>query len=100
MTTELILQKLDDQSVRLSNIETAMALMAVQDEKIITIQKQVSILFKNYDLAFNPKDGVVVKIKEFQNGCPRDTIEKTINRQWAVIMFLVAIVGGKIGGLF
>ncbi|MCP3940007.1 MAG: hypothetical protein GY710_00800 [Desulfobacteraceae bacterium] len=31
--------------------------------------KQLDILFSNYDLAFNPKDGVVVTMKEYQKGC-------------------------------
>jgi len=105
--SELILRELKNQAVRLSNIETAVVTMARQDEKIVTIQKQVGILFTNYDLAFNPKDGVVTVMKGFQEGCPRKEMQGSLTLfkwmlvgQWAVISLLVAIVGGKVTGVF
>ena len=91
MSTELILKKLDEQANRLSNIEVAMAKMVRQDEKILTLQKQVKTLFKNNDLAFNPKDGVVTKMKEFQKECPRESIKSTLNGQWLAIALLATI---------
>lgn len=106
-STELILAELKDQAGRLTNIETAVVTIARQDEKIITIQKQIGILFTNYDIAFNPKDGVVTEMKTYQKGCPREEIKGNltlfrwlIGGQWAVISLMVVILGGKVTGIF
>lgn len=107
MSTELILKELKDQAARLSNIETAMVTIARQDEKIVTIQKQIGILFQNYELAFNPKDGVVTEMKVFQEQCPKKNLQSSltlfkwmIGGQWAVISLMVVILGGKVTGVF
>jgi len=104
--TDLIMNELADQAARMTNIETAVVTIARQDEKIITIQKQIGILFTNYDIAFNPRDGVVTDMKVFQEGCPRKEIKENltllkwmVGGQWAVISLIVVILGGKVTGV-
>jgi len=104
--TDLIMNELADQAARMTNIETAVVTIARQDEKIITIQKQIGILFTNYDIAFNPRDGVVTGMKVFQEGCPRKEIKENltllrwmVGGQWAVISLIVVILGGKVTGV-
>ncbi len=106
MTEKLILKKLDDQAERLQKIEKAISIIAVQDQKILNLQAQLSALWKKYDNAFSP-DGVISKIKQFQAGCPRDNIDKTFKRQdvmikfqWLVIGLLATIIGTKAMGVF
>ncbi len=102
---KLILEKLDDQAVRLQKIEQAISIIAVQDQKILNMQTQISSLWKKYDNAFSP-DGVVANIKQFQASCPRGNIDKTLKRQdfiikvqWLAIGLLATIVGSKAFGV-
>lgn len=69
---------------RLDRIEIAITKLSVQEEKILNIQVQQSALWKKYDEAFSPKDGVVTKIANHQASCPRDEIKKIDLRLWGL----------------
>jgi hypothetical protein len=73
MNTKLILKALAEQSDKLTNIEAAIAKLAKHDEKIIT-------MLCKYDHFPDPKDGEVVKMKEYQKGCHGEGIKVTMNR--------------------
>lgn len=77
----LILQKLDQQSERLSSIEKAVSTIAVQEEKIEALREQITGLWRKYDYAFGP-DGLISRIKTHQAACPRDEVKAAISRQW------------------
>lgn len=89
----LILQKLDQQSERLSSIENAVSKIAVQEEKIEAIREQVTGLWRKYDYAFGP-DGIISRIKNHQAACPRDEVKSALARQWAAIGIIATIMTG------
>jgi hypothetical protein len=91
MSTELILKALAEQSARLTNIEAAIVKLAKQDDTLLIMQKQLDILFSNYDLDSNPKDGVAVGMKEYPKGSHGKETKVTMNRQWAAICLLATI---------
>ena len=93
MVEDLILKKLDDQSARLQKIEEAISGIAVQDQKILHLQKQVNSLWEKWDKLSGP-DGTINQVKNFQAGCPRDSLEKSIGRQWGAIALIGTVVTG------
>lgn len=95
MDENLILKKLDTQAGQLANIEKAISKIAVQDEKILNLQAQVSSLWNKYDTAFGP-DGTMIEIQKFQASCPRNNIETDLKRQWGAIAVLAAMVTGAV----
>jgi hypothetical protein len=106
MAEELILKQLRKLEVKVDKIETTMAQISVQTERLNNISAQINALWKKYDAAFAP-DGVVTEIKNFQASCPRDHIRATLSRQdmmikiqWSVIGLLVLLVSSKAIGIF
>ena len=95
MTEKLILETLESMSDRLLKIEQVMSIIAVQDEKILNLQAQVSQLWKKHDQACGP-EGVVNQVKNFQASCPRIQIKETIDRQWVIIALLASMVCGSL----
>lgn len=102
MTEKLILETLESMSERLLKIEQIIAVIAVQDEKILNLQSQVSQLWKKHDAACGP-DGVINQVKNFQASCSRETIKDTmanqslmIRAQWAVICLLTTVTIGTL----
>ena len=70
---ETILQKLEEQNQRLKTIEMAITTIAVQDEKIVNLQNQVTGLWKKYDTYFSA-NGVIPRIQQHQASCPRNQV--------------------------
>lgn len=95
MKDEVILDKLDEQAGRLKRIETTMAIIAVQDEKIASLQSQVGKIWDKYDKLVSP-DGIIAKVNSFQGACPKDDVKTTVTRQWAAIGLLATIVTGTL----
>lgn len=101
-----IIEKLDEQSKmieahgrlietqgeRLLGIETALTTIAVQEEKILTVQRQVDSLWKRYDYAFRP-DGTIAKLQVIAASCPVAEYKNAINRLWAAIGLIVVLIG-------
>lgn len=105
-TVEIILQKLDqqaqliaDQSGRLSGIEKALSAMAVQEEKIVSIQRQMSAIWEKYDKAFGP-EGTIANLRAHQAACPKVNVESAVARQWVAIGLLATIVTGTLAKAF
>ena len=71
---ETVLEKLEEQNLRLKQIETTVAAIAVQDEKIINLQSQVNGLWKKYDTYFSA-DGIIPKMQQHQASCPRSQVK-------------------------
>jgi small-conductance mechanosensitive channel len=85
-----VLAKLDDQSNRLAQIEKALVKIAVQDEKIINLQTQVSTLFRKLDEVCGP-EGTIVHIKQHQAGCPKPQVKWL----WGAIGSMALMIIGK-----
>ena len=71
---ETVLEKLEEQNLRLKQIESTVAAIAVQDEKIINLQSQVNGLWKKYDTYFSA-DGIIPKMQQHQASCPRSQVK-------------------------
>ena len=71
---QMVLDKLEEQNKRLDQIEKAVTAIAVQDEKIVNLQTQVTGLWKKYDLYF-AGDGVIPKMQQHQASCPRNQVK-------------------------
>ena len=100
MSEELILDKLDKMEKKVDKIEIAVGLIAVQSERINNLSLQTQSLWVKYDKAFGD-EGTIDKIRQFQVGCPRESIkvtlenqDKTISRQWIAIGLLATIITG------
>ena len=93
--SEAILREIEKQGKRLANIETTIQSIAVQDNKIVTLQEQVHDLYSKYNDTFGP-DGVISNISKFQASCPR----KQTGRMWWAIGIIATGELGLLGGLF
>ena len=63
---KLILNKLDKMEQKVDKIESAIATIAVQNERINNVSTQIHGLWNKYDAAFNA-DGTVPKIQNTQS---------------------------------
>ena len=102
MSEKLILEKLDSlekQSnkldVKVDKIEVAVGLIAVQSERITTMQGQIQSLWGKYDEAFGT-EGTISNIKQFQANCPREEMKTSCNRLWAAMGLLASMLIGAI----
>ena len=93
--SETILKELSRQGKRLENIETIVQSIAVQDNKIETLQEQVHDLYTKYNVTFGP-EGIISRISEFQASCPR----KQTGRIWWAIGIIATGELGMLGVLF
>jgi len=100
-STELILQRLDqfkdvisDQNARLTAIEKAISITAVQETEITHINEQVSSIWRKYDNAFGPNGA----ISKSQDEIKKD-LTVSLSRQWTAIGFIFVLIGAlKIWG--
>ncbi len=92
---DVLLEKIEEQSIRIKNIEQTMAAIAVQDEKLASLQFQQSKLWDKYDNLVAP-DGIIARVNSFQAACPKENIKTTVARQWTAIGLLATIVCGTL----
>lgn len=78
--SDAILEELRSQGKRLSNIEQTIQSIAVQDNKILTLQKQSHDLYMKYEDSFGP-NGIIANMSKFQASCPRNQLHRI---WWAV----------------
>ena len=83
---------LEKQSVQLENIEKSLVALAIQGKDIVHINGQIEAIWKKYDIAFGP-DGTISKLQICAANCPKDELEKSISRQWVVILFILTLIG-------
>ncbi len=107
MSESLILEKLDNLeknanklNLKVDKIEIAVGLIAVQSERINNLSIQTQSLWLKYDKAFGD-NGTIARIKQFQVGCPRESIknrlknqDKTISNQWIALGLLATVLTG------
>ncbi len=73
---------IEDQAKRLKNIERMLTSIAVQEEKIATMNSQINALWRKYDNVFGP-GGTIFEIKQSIARCPAESLRLSINRLWA-----------------
>ena len=69
-----VLDKMEEQTKRLDQIEKAVTAIAVQDEKIVNLQTQVNGLWKKLDLYFSG-NGIIPTMQQHQASCPRNQVK-------------------------
>lgn len=80
-----------DDKERLLRIENCVSEIKAHHERLEILTSSILDLYQKYDQGFNPKDGVVTRLKEFQTTCPRKEI-KSIKR-WVSSGALVLATG-------
>lgn len=103
--TDLILDKLDAQEkafskmdTRLTGIEKAVTDMAVQKKEIDFLTQQMNALWRKYD-SLCGADGFINQIKNYQSGCPGESLKTSIAQLWGAIVLIVGLIGAiKIWG--
>lgn len=92
MELDLVLQKFEDLTERLRDIENELKIISRQDEKILNLQAQVSALFRKYDIIFGP-EGTLAKLQAKTNSCPAKNLENAVARLWGAIALIVTLIG-------
>ena len=82
-------EKLDNHGDTLGEIQKTLNLLAVQNERITTVQKQVADLWKKYDELAHPNTGMLSVIKNFQASCPRESIKIQLKWLWCTLVPLM-----------
>ncbi len=75
-------KKLDAHGDTLGDIQQTLNLLAVQNERIVAIQKQLANLWRKYDELASPNGGMLTDIKSFQASCPRKNMSAQIKWLW------------------
>ena len=70
---ENIESKLDLQAQTLDDIKQTLSSIAVQNQRLQTLEKGSDTLWRKYDELAAP-EGVIQKMKAFQASCPRATV--------------------------
>lgn len=83
---------IENQGDRLFGIEKAITAIAVQEEKIVNVQVQLSALWKKYDNAFGP-EGIISKLQTQAASCPKNDLKNTLTGQWVAIGIIVTLIG-------
>ena len=78
-------KKLDDHGETLCEIKTTLNDLAIQNERIVSIQKQLTSMWDKYDELVNPRNGVITKVTAFQASCPRKTILTHVKWLWFMV---------------
>ena len=92
MENDLILQKLEDQTERLKEIEDKVSIIVRQDERILNLQSQVGALWRKYDAAFSP-EGTIARLQAQASACPKEDLRTQIKLQWGAMALIVALIG-------
>jgi len=79
-------KKLDDHGDTLCQIKTTLNDLAIQNERIASIQKQLTSMWDKYDELVNPRNGVITKVTTFQASCPKQSILIHIKCLWFVVV--------------
>jgi hypothetical protein len=79
-------KKLDSHGETLGEIQKTLNLLAVQNEKISSLQVQIASLWKRYDSFVDPRNGVITKITAFQASCPRGSFQTHIKWLWGTLV--------------
>lgn len=92
-TTPEFDQRLGNIEKKLDSIANAIAVIAVQDEKIIHLEKNVSKLWEKYDQGFG-QSGVITKVMQYQASCPRTEVDRLNVRVWGLIISMLLLITG------
>lgn len=79
-------KELNSHGDALNKIQDALTKLAIRQEGISVVQKQVSDLIEKYNLLANPDGGMLVEIKRFQASCPRKSINTHIKWLWTIVI--------------
>ena len=77
---------------KIDEIAKAVAIIAVQNQRLLTLEKDTVLLFTKVDSVSEKVEAV----RQFQASCPRDSYRGQVNVLWgfvsAIILALIAVV--------
>lgn len=82
-------RKLDEHGRALYGIQDTLNRVAVQNEQIAQLQKDVSSLWQKWDALAGP-EGTIAQIVRYQASCPRGQMRFL---WWVIVTILIALVG-------
>jgi len=83
---ENIEKKLDNHGNTLCDIKTTLNDLAIQNERISSIQKQLANIWEKYDELVSPLNGVITKVTNFQASCPKQSILTHVKWLWGMVV--------------
>ncbi len=60
---------------KLSNIADTLQRIAVQDQRIGSVEDQLRAMWKKWDMLTNPQNGTIALIRNHQASCPRNQVK-------------------------
>lgn len=83
-------ERLKGQDAKLDSISQAIGVLAVQDNRISTVEKNIVVLTTAMESLCNQKDGTITRIQNHQASCPRGQI----SWMWGIIVCLSVLMLG------
>jgi len=74
---------------KLENIQQTLNVLAVQSEQISSMQIQIDVLWRKYDMLTDPKSGVLTKLQIFQAACPKGMFQTHVKWVWLTLIPLL-----------
>ena len=80
---------------KIDKIAEAVAVIAVQNQRLLTLEKETVLLFSKVDAVTDKMESV----KQFQASCPRDAYKAQVHALWVFVsVIVVAVIVGFIRG--
>jgi len=90
---------LEEQTRDLKEVKAALLAVATQQEQIVHIQKSLTTLWSKYDRLMDPKDGILMRVVNYQATCPRKTIRWLWLPSISACLVLIGIAARMFGVL-
>jgi hypothetical protein len=80
---------------KMDKLAEAVATMAVQNQRLVTLEKETTLLFVKHDSVSND----IGKVKQFQASCPRDMYRTQLHALWVFVSaIIIAVIVGFVKG--
>ena len=88
-------ERLSRMEGKIDKIAEAVAVIAVQNQRLLTLEKETVLLFNKVDSVTEKMDAV----KQFQASCPRDSYRGQVHALWVFVSaIIITIIVGFIRG--
>lgn len=92
-----IITRMDRMEGKLDSIHETIKVIAVQDQRIKSLEAQNRTIFDKLNELTNPKDGTIQKIQAHQASCPRSQMKFLWTIVVGEILALIALVSVRVG---
>ncbi len=98
MDETMITTRMDRMEGKLDSIHETLQTIAVQDQRIKSLEAQNVTIFHKLNELTNPKDGTIQKIRDHQASCPRGQMKFLWTVVIGEVLALIALVSTRTGG--